>query len=276
MTGTEALPPEPPAPEPPVIDAHCHVFHRAMPFADGAWTRPDYDYRVEAYLADLDAHGISFGVVTAASLFGDYNDYTLAVLAQHRRLRATVMLDPDTGPGDLAALKAQGVCGVRYQLPVAAPLPDLQGYRFRRFVRRLADAGLHIELNLSGAQLATILPALDDSGIAIVVDHFGLLRAEKGMEGEGFQAMLHAIDRGRTRVKLSAGFRLPAEALAGYAARLIAVAGPERLFWGSDAPFVGFDGAVDYGATLESFYRIVPDARVRRRMSDAALRFYFF
>lgn len=265
-----------PRPEPPVVDAHCHVFHRAMPFTDNAWTRPDYDYRVETYLAELDAHGVSFGVVTAASLFGDYNDYTLAVLADHRRLRATVMLDPDTGPAEMAALKAGGVEGVRYQLPVAAALPDLTGYRFRRFIRRLADAGLHIELNLSGAQLAGILPALDDSGIAVVVDHFGLLRAEKGMEGEGFQATLRAIDRGNTRVKLSAGFRLPAEALAGYAARLIEVAGPERLFWGSDAPFVGFEGSVGYAETLETFYRIVPDPRVRRAMSDAALRFYFF
>jgi len=264
------------APEPPVIDTHCHVFTRAMPFTDTAWTRPDYDYPVETYLAELDAHGISFGVLTAASLFGDYNDYTLSALARHRRLRATIMLDPDTGPAEMAALQAQGVCGIRYQLPVAAPLPDLTGYRFRRFVRRLADAGLHIELNLSGAQLAAILPALDDSGIDIVVDHFGLLRAEKGMEGEGFQAVLRAIERGRTRVKLSAGFRLPGDALAGYAARLIEVAGPERLFWGSDAPFVGCEGRITFAQTLESFYRIVPDARIRRRMSDAALRFYFF
>nr|WP_047166041.1 amidohydrolase family protein [Sphingomonas sp. Y57] len=264
------------APEPPVVDAHCHVFHRGMPFTDAAWTRPDYDYRVEAYLAELDRHGVSFGVVTAASLFGDYNDYTLSVLARHRRLRATVMLDPDTGPAEMAALKAQGVCGVRYQLPAAAALPDLAGYRFRRFVRRLADAGLHIELNLSGGQLAALLPTLDDSGIDIVVDHFGLLRAERGMEGEGFLAVLRAIERGRTRVKLSAGFRLPADEVAGYATRLIAAAGPERLFWGSDAPFVGFEGAVDYAATLDLFYRIVPDARVRRSMSDAALRFYFF
>ncbi|WP_347269922.1 amidohydrolase family protein [Rhizorhabdus histidinilytica] len=263
-------------PEPPVVDAHCHVFHRAMPFADTAWTRPDYDYRVETYLAELDRHGISFGVVTAASLFGDYNDYTLSVLDRHRRLRATVMLDPDTGPAEMATLKAQGVCGVRYQLPPAAALPDPAGYRFRRFVRRLADAGLHIELNLSGAQLAALLPALDDSGIDIVVDHFGLLRAEHGMEGEGFLAVLRSVERGRTRVKLSAGFRLRADEVAGYAARLIAAAGPERLFWGSDAPFVGFERGVDYAATLDLFYRIVPDARTRRLMSDAALRFYFF
>jgi len=263
-------------PEPPVIDAHCHVFTRSMPLTDTAWARPDYDYAVETYLGELDAHGVSFGVITAASLFGEYNDYTLAALARHKRLRATVMIDQDTGPSELTALKARGVCGVRFQIAATTPLPDLAGYRFRRFVRRLADAGMHIELNLSGPQLAAMLPALDGLGMDIVVDHFGLLRADKGMEGEGFLAMLRSIDRGRTWVKISAGFRMPDEAVESYAQRLLSVAGPERLFWGSDAPFVGFEDRISYADTLALFYRIMPDPLIRRRMSDAALRFYFF
>jgi predicted TIM-barrel fold metal-dependent hydrolase len=264
------------APEPPVIDAHAHVFTRAMPFTDTAWTRPDYDYPVEAYLADLDAHGIAFGVITAASLFGEYNDYTLAALAQHKRLRATVMLDQDTAPAELASLRAQGVCGVRFQIPLKAALPDLQGYRFRRFVTRLADAGMHLELNLGGEQLAQMLPALADARVPIVVDHFGLLRSEGELEGPGFTALLNAVQGGRTWVKVSAGFRLPPERLEAYAQRLLGSAGPDRLFWGSDAPFVGAEDRVRYTDTLDTLYRIVPDPQDRRRMSDAALRFYFF
>ena len=264
------------APEPPVIDAHAHIFTRAMPFTDTAWTRPDYDYPVDAFLGDLDAHAISFGVVTAASLFGEYNDYTLAALARHKRLRATVMLDPDTDPAALAELKAAGVCGVRFQIPLSASLPDLTGYRFRRFITRLADAGLHLELNLGGDQLSQMLPALAGHGIAVVVDHFGLLRSEGEMAGPGFVAMLRAVENGRTYVKVSAGFRLPKDSLAGYAERLLTTAGADRLFWGSDAPFVGAEDRVSYTQTLDTFYRIVPNAHHRRRMSDAALRFYFF
>lgn len=263
-------------PEPPVIDAHAHVFTRAMPFTDTAWTRPDYDYPVEAYLAHLDEHGVTFGVVTAASLFGEYNDYTLATLARYKRLRATVMLDPETGPAELAALRSQGVCGVRFQIPLKAELPDLTGYRFRRFMTRLADAGMHLELNLGGEQLSRMLPVLAEHRVPVVVDHFGLLRSDGEMNGPGFTALLRSVALGRTWVKISAGFRLPADRLEAYAQRLLNEAGPDRLFWGSDAPFVGAEDRISYAQTLETLYRIIPDARARRCMSDAALRFYFF
>lgn len=262
--------------QPPIIDTHCHTFVETMPFTDTAWTRPDYEYPVEAYLKELDTHGVAFGVVTAASLYGDYNDYTLSILAKHKRLRATVMLSPDTGSVELAALKQQGVCGVRFQISPRDPLPDLEGYQFRRFIRRLADAGMHIELNLNGAQLAQMIPALEQQGIDIVVDHFGLLRSENEMDGEGFLAMLSAIDKGQTWVKISAGFRLPPNRIQSYTQRLLEVAGPERLFWGSDAPFVGWEDKMSYGQTLETYYSLIPDARIRRQISDAALRFYFY
>ena len=45
--------------EAPIIDCHAHIFHRGMPFREDAWIRPDYDYTVDRYLADLDAHGIA-------------------------------------------------------------------------------------------------------------------------------------------------------------------------------------------------------------------------
>ncbi|WP_156840563.1 amidohydrolase family protein [Novosphingobium aquimarinum] len=264
------------SPEPPIIDAHCHVFTSAMPFTDNAWARPDYEYPVERYLADLDRHGVSFGVITAASLYGDYNDYTLSVLDRYDRLRATVMLDLDTSPQDMARLYTAGVRGVRFQIAPSVELPDLEGYRFRRFVTRLADANLHLELNLSGPQLSRMIPSLAKSGVKIVVDHFGLLRSEDGMEGAGFRAALSSLANGRTWIKVSAGFRLPQDELPGYAARLLAEAGPERLLWGSDAPYVGCEDTMDYGKALALFYRIVPDAAVRRAISDTGLRLYFF
>lgn len=262
--------------EPPIVDAHAHIMTRRMPFRDDAWTRPDYEYTVEDFIADLDRHGIAFGIVTAASLYGDYNDYTLSALARYKRLRATVMLEPDTDAQTIRHLRDQGVVGVRMQWKVDATLPDFASFQYRKFLNRLADCGMHVELNASAAQQALVLPVLAAHGIDIVVDHFGLLRAPDGMAGDGFKAILRAVAQGRTWVKVSAGFRLDPDLCRAAAARLLAEAGGDRLLWGSDAPFVGKEADVSYGEMIALFLDLFPDAMVRRQISDAALRLCFF
>lgn len=262
--------------DPPIVDAHAHIMTRRMPFREDAWTRPDYEYTAEDFVADLDRHGIAFGIVTAASLYGDYNDYTLAALARYKRLRATVMLEPETDAASIRALANQGVVGVRMQWKLDAAPPDLTSFRYRKFLNRLADCGMHVELNASADQQAVVLPVLMAHGINVVVDHFGLLRAPDGMEGDGFKAILRAVATGRAWVKISAGFRLDPALRQAATARLLSEAGGERLLWGSDAPFVGKEGAVSYADTIALFHELVPHAATRRRISDAALRLCFF
>lgn len=262
--------------EPPVVDCHAHIMTSRMPFRPDAWTRPDYEYPVEAYLADLDQHGISFGVIAAASLYGDYNDYTLEALDLHRRLHATVILDPSTDAETILALRDRGVVGVRWQWREGVDLPDLSSFEYRKFVNRLADAGMHVELNASAVQLEEMLPALTDTGVTVVVDHFGLLRSPDGLSGAGFAAVLKAIETGRVWTKISAGFRLDPAVLQEATAKLMSAAGTEKLLWGSDSPFVGKESEMTYSAAVEMFYDIVPDPKARREISDTALRFYFF
>lgn len=262
--------------DPPIVDSHAHILTRRMPLRPDAWTRPAYDYTAESYLGDLDRHGIAFGVIAAASLYGDYNDYTLRALENHKRLRATVYPQPELDFKELRRLRDLGVAGVRLQWKADAELPDFNGFEFGKYLVRLADCGMHVELNASSEQLARALPALKGKGVPIVVDHFGLLRSPQGMDSDGFKAVLTAIDTGAVWVKISAGFRLEPAVLRACAEKLLSAAGAERLLWGSDAPFVGHESAMSYEKALGIFYEIVPDARVRRRISDTALRFYFF
>jgi len=262
--------------DPPIIDAHAHIFTARMPFAADAWIRPDYEYPVATYLDDLDRHGISFGVIAAASLYGDYNDYTLWALRTHKRLRATIAPDPTAPLCQLQRLNDQGVVGVRLQLKERAPLPEIAGFEYRKYLNRLADSGMHLELNAGATHLSQLLPALKDTGVNVVVDHFGLLRSPAGIAGEGFQAVLRALDYGNVWVKISAGFRLERELLHAAAEKLLSSAGADRLFWGSDAPFVGKEPDMSYVAALRIFHDLVPNAAIRRKISDAALRFYCF
>jgi predicted TIM-barrel fold metal-dependent hydrolase len=260
----------------PVVDGHAHVFTRAMPFAADAHSRPDYDYAVEDWLADMASHGLRQGVIAAASLYGDHNDYTLAALGAHPgQLRGTIILRPDTDARTLRDLAAKGVAGVRLTWRRLAELPDLGGDPWRSHLRALADAGLHVELLAGNDSLPVLLPALGEAGVRVVVDHFGVPSRDKGAAGEGIDAMLRAVGRGKTWVKISAGFRMAYETAEACTARLLAEAGPERLIWGSDAPFVNHEGSVDYAAALDLYRRLVPDAVTRRTIDQTALNLYF-
>lgn len=272
----------------PVVDCHAHVFTRDLPLVADAWTAPDYDYTPADYLAELDRHGVHFGVLSGLSISGTYNDYTVSAARDHRRLRATVIVGASIDPYALGRMNDEGVVGIRYQLVRSPRLPDLTDEAHRVLLRRVRDLDWHVHVAVEGARLAEVLAALEPSGVKIVLDHFAHPEPENGAGCTGLDAALEAVQRGRTWIKFSAGFRLagpdawrneniaPAERIAaGVAERLVRQAGPERLLWGSDAPFVGYEGRMTYARALEQFARWVPDPAHRAAMSRTALRLYF-
>jgi predicted TIM-barrel fold metal-dependent hydrolase len=261
---------------PPIIDAHAHIFTRDMPHSPTAWTRPDYDYTAEQYLATLDEHGIAFGVIAAATFYGDYNEYTLEALRRHRRLRATVIVKPDVDRAILARMADSGVVGVRMGFRRRKELPDLGGEPYQRLFKNLADHGLHVELLAHGADLPVLLPPLEASGVTLVIDHFADPDKTLGTESPGFIAALRSVDTGRTFIKMAATLRIEREVAKACARKLLAVAGTERLMWGTDAPFVGHDHRPPYSEALRVFEELVPDARQRYDMGLTALRQFFF
>ena len=50
-----------------LVDAHVHVFTRDMPLVDNPRHAPTYDFTVEQLIATMDAHGVQFAVIAAAS-----------------------------------------------------------------------------------------------------------------------------------------------------------------------------------------------------------------
>lgn len=264
--------------EAPVVDCHSHIFTAAVPLVATAWHKPAVEEAsAEQYLAILDAHGVTFGVVAAASIFGFNNDYTLEACRRHRRLRTTVIIPPDTPLSAMQAMARDGAVGVRFQWRNVRDVPDLASTEYRAFLRRIAEVGWHVHLHDDSARLPNYLDALEASGVKLVVDHFGRPDAQRGVSCPGFQRVLRSIATGRTWVKLSASFRLASPQLAVEAAdALLRHAGPERLVWGSDWPFVAFEAATDYGQAVASLERLVPDAAARRRIGcETPLQLYF-
>ena len=263
--------------EAPVVDAHAHAFTLDMPLTPGAWHKPPAAAPIEDYLAELDRHGVLFGVLAAASIFRTYNDYAIEACRRHRRLRTTVILPPETPAGELKAMARDGVVGVRFQWRHVKDVPDLGSAEYRVFLRRIADLGWHVHLHDDSFRLPPCIDALEAAGVDIVVDHFGRPDAQRGLACAGFQRVLQSVQKGRTWVKLSSAFRLASRELADEAAAvLLREAGPQRLLWGSDWPFAAFESSVDYAQTLADLARWVPDAAARRRIGcETPLKLYF-
>ena len=259
----------------PTVDAHAHIFTRAMPFAATAHSRPDYDYPVDAYLAELDRYGIAYGVIAAASLFDDGNAYTLAALAAHSRLRATVIAPPDTDRRTLRDMADLGVVGVRLVWRRLNEPPALDAEPYRGFLRRLAECGLHVELLAGSTGLTALLPQLAEAPVKVVIDHFGAPSRDAAERRAGTDALCRAIDARRTWVKLSAGFRLPFAVAEEVAGRLLAHAGAERLLWGSDAPFVNHEDDTCYDGAIDLYRRLVSNAAARAAIDRTALALFF-
>src|ERR1700675_2679225 len=102
--------------EAPIIDTHAHVYTLDMPRMSESWHRPPADASIDDYIAALDENNVTFGILAAASLYGDYNDYQLEAVRRHKRLRTTVIVDPRTDVDKLRRMNDAGVVGIRLQL----------------------------------------------------------------------------------------------------------------------------------------------------------------
>src|SRR6201996_6395731 len=211
------------------IDAHVHVFTTDMPLIDNPRHAPKYSFTLEELIATLDANGVDRAVIAAASPWGDYNDYTWTALRAHRtRLRGTAIFNRPMERSALEAMSRDGFVGTPLPFTALPKLPDITPFEYRALFRRLADLGWHVHPHVEGDDLPRVLPTLEASGVNIVVDHLGRPNAKTGIESEGFETLLRSIEKGRTWVKMSGGYRLGPSAMETGRA-LLRHAGPERL-----------------------------------------------
>jgi len=252
-----------------IVDCHAHVFLKDMPHVANPRHRIDWDFTIEAYLRALDEHGVGRAVLAAASPYGDYNDYLIASIRGNPRLRGTVIVKPGVEKYILELMARDNVVGVRLPYVNLPELPDLADYEYQRMLRRFADLGWHVHLHLDGPRLPQVLPALAASGVNLVVDHYGRPDPKLGVNCAGFRMMLKQMENGRTWVKVSAGYRLGREVAQTYGRELLRQAGPDRLLWASDCPFVGHHDEVKYRETLDEVLAWVPEGEARAKIFGA-------
>ena len=270
------MPPSGAAPLGPLIDTHAHIYLRDQPVVSDATHRPERSFTTDDFLRTLDDHGVTFGVIAAASFLGSVNDYSLEATRAHRRLRTTVIVEPSVTLHELRAMDAEGAVGIRFSLRNYANLPDLRSAEYQRLLRRVRDLDWHVHVYAEGERIAALTPHLLDAGVNLVIDHYGNPDPKLNEASPGFQAALRALGSGHGWVKVSAPYRTPGCDHRALAERLLREAGPERLLFGSDWPFVGHEDVVSYADTVSWFEHAIPDAAVRDRIGRTAARLYHF
>lgn len=245
-------------------DSHAHVFKRGLPLAGARRYAPEYDATPEDYIRQLDANGISRGVLVQPSFLGTDNSYMLGGLSQFgARLRGIAVVEPTISRDELRALDKAGVVGIRLNL-IGKSDPPLDAEPWPQLLKALADLGWQVEIQAEGRRWPALLPPLLKSGVTVVADHFGKPDPALGADDPGFRHILEQGRNGRVWVKVSGSYRngpgLPAAAVP----LLRDALGTGRLVWGSDWPHTQFEKTASFAKALAEFMTWFPDEGDRR------------
>jgi predicted TIM-barrel fold metal-dependent hydrolase len=230
-----------------------------------------YDAPVSRYLAQLDAHGMTHGVLVQPSFLGTDNSYLIESLQHNRqRLRGIAVVTPATAPQELEAMHAAGVVGIRLNL-VGLATPSLADPDWQRLLATVRRLDWQVEVHREAHLLPSVVDPLLGAGVKVVVDHFGRPDATLGVTDPGFRYLLGLGPTRRVWVKLSGAYRNGAggagEAIAHQAIPMLrGQFGLDRLIWGSDWPHTLFEGTETYDRAVALLHGYLPDAAERAQV----------
>lgn len=226
-------------------DCHTHVFGPHDEFAlskNRKYTPP------EAVLSDLltlhDGLGIERVVIVHPSPYGSDNSCTLRALqALKGRGRGVVVIDKAVSKAELKRMHDLGVRGVRINLQTEG-IHDLSiaQSQIDWTAKMIQDLGWHIQLFTQVDVIARLEGVFNQYDTEFVVDHFGLINPELGIDQPDLKVLFKMIANGKVWIKLSAPHRistLPDSDGVTHLAQALIQCNPKRMVWGSDWPHPG-------------------------------------
>jgi predicted TIM-barrel fold metal-dependent hydrolase len=266
-------------------DCHAHVFcGDKFPFSpETLYTpHPSQAGTPAQFRAVLDAHGFTHALLVGAGPYGADNRCMLDAIAQSQgRFKGIALVKPGISDRDFAALKEQGVVGIRFNL-MGHGMRELTEPGADRLLAQLKDLGLFLQIHMHGDDLLEAAPLLRKAGVRTMFDHFGRPDVKRGVAQPGFQALLEFGRSENSVIKLSGPFRssimgYPYHDVDPFIAAAIEAYTLDRCVWGSDWPYVRIDQRMDYGPPYSCVARWVPDAKDRQKLLwDTPARLFGF
>lgn len=256
------------------VDCHAHVVDQLrFPYSPGQGYRPRTDEQGPklGYREVLQENGISHAILVQPSCYGFDNRAMLdAIASSDGRWKGIAVVRDNAGVALLAQLASQGVVGARLNLGTFDP-NFFDRPTARTWMGRMRDQAWLVQVYARSTQWVRIVPAVLDSGVTVIVDHFGHPDVGQPVDQPGFEAVLELGRRGAAYLKLAAPFRSSGEAwphhdLAPFVRAAIEAFGVERCVFGSDWPFVNAKVNQSYAAQLAWLANEVPDAVARHKI----------
>lgn len=268
-TGTERPKTEVPA---QACDSHIHIFSTRFP-ASAHWKgQPVVDSDVAAYRLFQKRIGTSRTVVVTPSTYGIDNRATLDGVAQlGASARAVVVVDLDVTEDELKDMAARGAVGIRVNFVTPQSWGVTTAERLEAMARKVQPFGWHVQVYMTGDQIADHAEVLARLPTPLVIDHLARLLPGQGLNHRAVPVVRKLLDGGRTWMKLSGAYLNttsgpPAYADATEVAKLFAKAAPERMVWGSDWPHRGEKHMPDDAGLLDLLAKWAPSEAARRRI----------
>jgi predicted TIM-barrel fold metal-dependent hydrolase len=261
-------------PPPGTTDTHFHVFGppHVFPYAEARMYTPPAA-PIEHWFSVAKAIGIERGVLVSPTVHGfDYAAMHDAIEKSDGRLRGVIRANLDMTAQDNKALNARGVRGVRFNF-IARLRGAFDAARFWRVVSQMEGLPWNVDLHTEPQIIEERAEIIRKVPLPVVVDHFGLIDAYKGLEQNAFKVLKQLLSEGNVWVKISSTDRQMKrgsryEEVVAMARALIAHR-PDRLIWGTDWPhsFVWEAGQMpNDGDLINMLPDFAPDEATRKQI----------
>ncbi len=259
-TGTERPKTEVPA---QACDSHIHIFSTRFP-ASAHWKgQPVVDSDVAAYRLFQKRIGTSRTVVVTPSTYGIDNRATLDGVAQlGASARAVVVVDRDVTEDELKDMTARGAVGIRVNFVTPQSWGVTTAQRLEAMARKVQPFGWHVQVYMTGDQIADHAEVLARLPTPLVIDHLARLLPGQGLNHRAVPVVRKLLDGGRTWMKLSGAYLNTTSGPPAYA-DATEVAGSSRRRRRS-----GWSGAATGPIAARSTCRTMPACSTSRRLGS--------
>ncbi len=261
-------------PPPGACDTHFHVFGppHIFPYAETRLYTPPAA-PIEHYFSIAEKIGLQRGILVTPTVHGYDNSVMHDAIAKaDGRLFGMIRANPDLTAQDNKDLHACGVRGVRFNF-IRRLKGEFDKERFLGVVSCMDSLPWAIDLHTEPHVIEERADLIRSLPLPVIIDHFGLIDAYKGLQQPAFVVLLQLLSTGNVWLKISSADRQMVrgskyEEVVAMARRLIAHR-PDRLIWGTDWPhsFVWEAGKMaNDGDLMNMLPDFAPDEANRRRI----------